>query len=154
MVRFYAIDCEMVENDLGKSMVARVSLVDEALETVLDEYIKPTRHVADYRTSISGIKRGYETEAKPKDEVVRRLKSIINGHVLVGYDVEKDLEALGISHSKVKDVATYQRYQISGQKQSLKKLAQQELGLSIQNGPHDSVEDAKAVMRIYNKDRF
>ncbi|XP_047523141.1 RNA exonuclease 4-like [Pieris napi] len=150
MVRFYAIDCEMIENDLGKSMVARVSLVDEALETVLDEYIKPTRNVADYRTSISGIKRGYETEAKPKDGVLRRVINMVNGQFVVGFNVKEDLEALGILHSKIWDMADSKHLDCC-QKYALKILAYKELGLSIEDVPHDTVKDAKAVMDIYKK---
>ncbi|XP_047523138.1 RNA exonuclease 4-like [Pieris napi] len=150
MVRVYAIDCESVQNDLGKSMVARVSLVDEALETVLDEYIKPTRNVADYRTSISGIKRGYETEAKPIEEVLRRVINMVNRQFVVGFNVKEDLDALGISHPKIWDMADNKHLDCC-QKHTLKILAYKELGLSIEDVPYDTVKNAKAVMDIYKK---
>ncbi|CAF4913306.1 RNA exonuclease 4-like [Pieris napi] len=154
MPRYYAIDCEMVQNNLNQSMVARVSLVDEDLNIVMDEYVKPTHPVSDYRTWISGIQPGYERDAKPKSDVINRLGNNVNGHVLVGFDIQKDMDALGITYPNVKDVATYGPFLKYGQKQSLKTLAYQELGINIQNGSHDSVEDARAVMRIYKKHRF
>ncbi|XP_022127119.1 RNA exonuclease 4 [Pieris rapae] len=154
MPSYYAIDCEMVQNNLNQSMLARVSLVDEDLRVIMDEYVKPTHPVSDYRTWISGIQPGYERNAKPKSEVINRLGNIINGNVLVGFDIQKDLDALGITYPNVKDVATYQPLLKFGQKQSLKTLALNELGLNIQNGSHDSIEDARAVMKIYKRHRF
>lgn len=40
---------------------------------------------------------------------------------------------------------------ISGRMPSLKKLAQRVLGKSIQMGEHSSLEDARAVMLIFNR---
>lgn len=50
----YAIDCEMVGGH-GKSLLARVSIVDDNCRVVYDHYVQPTESVYDYRTAIHGI---------------------------------------------------------------------------------------------------
>ncbi|CAF4913395.1 unnamed protein product [Pieris macdunnoughi] len=126
MVRIYAINCEMVYNK-----VSRVTLVDEKFNRVLD-----TRNMPGY--------------------AVLLFKEIINEEdVLVGFNVQKDLQALGFSHSNIKDMATHPALLESGEIELLKNLAFQELGLHILEGDkYNSVYYAKAAMDIYKKYSF
>ena len=55
MVEYVAIDCEMVKTTGSQNDLARVTLVDEHLQVLLDEYIRPKCRVLDYRTPYSGI---------------------------------------------------------------------------------------------------
>lgn len=55
MVEYVAIDCEMVETVNNNNAVARVTIVNEQCQPVLDEYITPQGRVIDYRTRFSGI---------------------------------------------------------------------------------------------------
>lgn len=56
---YVALDCEMVgAGPKGCiSILARVSIVDYYGNVLLDEYVKPTKVVTDYRTKISGIRK-------------------------------------------------------------------------------------------------
>ena len=53
--QYLALDCEMCGTLTGKSMCARVVVVDWKGRAVLDEYVKPSEPVTDYRTFVSGI---------------------------------------------------------------------------------------------------
>jgi RNA exonuclease 1 len=56
MVKYMAIDCEMVETIGVRNSLARVSIVDQNSQVVLDEFvIPPGGYVVDYRTRYSGI---------------------------------------------------------------------------------------------------
>ncbi|CAD7959991.1 unnamed protein product [Amoebophrya sp. A120] len=56
-----ALDCEMVEDQQGKNLLARVSIVQEDLHCLLDTLVRPPGNdfdlIADYRTEITGLTR-------------------------------------------------------------------------------------------------
>jgi RNA exonuclease 4 len=58
VTRLLALDCEMVGVgiDGSKSALARVVLVNAAGNAVLDQYVRPTVPVTDFRTAVSGIR--------------------------------------------------------------------------------------------------
>lgn len=47
-----------------KSALARVSIVDHLGEVILDEYVKPSISITDFRTRYSGIMPHHMTHAK------------------------------------------------------------------------------------------
>merc|ERR1719171_3412309 len=53
-----ALDCEMVGTgpDGTDSILARVSITDEAGSVLLDAFVKPTAKVVDLRTNVTGIR--------------------------------------------------------------------------------------------------
>ncbi|RNA22434.1 RNA exonuclease 4 [Brachionus plicatilis] len=95
-----------------------------------------------------------------KDSILARLiqkevAELIDGKTLVGHALHNDLQVLLLSHPKKKLRDTQkcklfrQKFPTLGSLSSLKKLAQTLLGISIQDGEHNSVQDAQAAMRIY-----
>ncbi|XP_045777582.1 RNA exonuclease 4 [Maniola jurtina] len=150
----YAIDCEMVGSG-NKSILARVSIVNENGMTVLDEYVKPTAQVTDYRTCVSGIKRTNLQNGREFSTIKQKVQSLISGCILIGHSLHFDLDALGLSHPEHmrRDLAQYEPFKRlnNGQPASLQFLARQYLGRYIQEGEHDSVQDAKACMDIYRQ---
>ncbi|XP_042864271.1 uncharacterized protein LOC122248368 isoform X2 [Penaeus japonicus] len=150
-----AIDCEMV--GAGKkgriSMLARVSVVNEYGEVLLDKYVKPWRKVVDYRTKYSGIREADIKDGEDFGHVREQVKAMLQGRILVGHALEHDFMALNISHQRAytRDTSRYKSFQnlVGGNIPSLKNLSLTILGQKIQKGEHSSVEDAKAAMSLY-----
>ncbi|XP_027841228.1 RNA exonuclease 4-like [Aphis gossypii] len=155
-INVVAIDCEMVGTRRG-SILARVSIVNSKGETICDKFVKPTGKVIDYRTPVSGIRprdiENGEAFAKVRQEVVKILKN----KILVGHGVKHDLEVLQISHPEhmIRDTSLHWKVKESSKLRtpSLKFLAKRLLGVTIQEGEHSSVEDAKAALQVYLKER-
>ncbi|XP_035792768.1 RNA exonuclease 4-like [Anopheles albimanus] len=151
-----ALDCEMVGVgiDAKEHMLARVSLVNEHGVVLVDCHVKPQRPVKDYRTQISGI-HPEQMEAGYDFAVIRELvRQLIRGRILVGHALRNDLAVLKLGHPKynIRDTSRYKpickKIHAHGTP-SLKTLTKQLLGKDIQEGTHDSVEDARAAMKIY-----
>ncbi|XP_058121190.1 RNA exonuclease 4 [Anopheles ziemanni] len=151
-----ALDCEMV--GIGKNgkehMVARVSLVNEFGNVLVDCYVKPQHPVKDYRTNISGIRPELIEHGVEFAAIRELVRKIIYGRILVGHSLNNDLLVLQLRHPKY-SIRDTSRYRAIAKKvhsmgtPSLKSLAKALLGITIQNGTHDSVEDAQTVMKIY-----
>lgn len=107
----YAIDCEMVESN-RKSMLARVSIVDQNGSVVLDEYVKPTGPITDYREFVSGIRKRQLDNGSDFNRVKDRVASILRGSILIGHSLKFDLEALGLTHPErnQRDLANYEPF--------------------------------------------
>lgn len=155
--KYVAIDCEMVGvgHNGQDDMLARVSIVNKQGEVLLDKFVKPWIKVTDYRTSVSGIRpkdiENGEDFQLVQDEVV----DLLQGKILVGHAICNDLAVLHIKHpyKNIRDTARYKplcRLVSNGRTPSLKLLSQAILGIEIQIGEHNSVEDARAAMNIYN----
>ncbi|XP_017862179.1 PREDICTED: RNA exonuclease 4 [Drosophila arizonae] len=156
--RYLAMDCEMVGVGFNgqDDMLARVSIVNKVGEVLLDKHVKPRAPVTDYRTAVSGIRphdieNGEEFEAV-QDEVVK----LLHGKILVGHALRNDLAVLNIKHpvAHIRDTSRYKplcKLVSNGHTPSLKRLTMAVLGQEIQTGEHNSVEDARAAMGIYNR---
>jgi RNA exonuclease 4 len=156
--KYLALDCEMVGTYSGKSRslvqqqssLARVSIVDYELQTVLDLYVKPKDYIVDYRTPVSGIKphhilrHGVEFE-----EAQRKVYDLIKDRTIIGHDIKHDLSALKLKHFQLIDTQKLYHQRTGMKKAGLKKLAKELLGIKIQDGMHCSVEDAKITMSIF-----
>lgn len=156
--RILAMDCEMVGvgHNGDDDMLARVSIVNRVGEVLLDKHVKPRREVTDYRTSVSGIRphdiANGEDFAVVQDEVVK----LLHGRILVGHALRNDLAVLNIRHpfEDIRDTSRYKplcKLVSNGHTPSLKRLTMMVLGQEIQTGEHNSVEDARAAMGIYNR---
>ncbi|EDX10411.1 RNA exonuclease 4 [Drosophila simulans] len=156
--RYLAMDCEMVGvgHNGQDDMLARVSIVNRVGQVLLDKYVKPRMEVTDYRTSVSGIRpqdiANGEDFATVQNEVVK----LLHGRILVGHALGNDLAVLSIRHPfhDIRDTSRYKplcKLISNSHTPSLKRLTMAVLGQEIQTGEHNSVEDARAAMGIYNR---
>ena len=157
--RYIALDCEMVGigADGTGNALARVSVVNYYGNVLLDTFVVPRERVTDWRTKYSGIRPAdvrspqglvsifaMLTLAIDFDEVQMKVGELIKGRILVGHSIQKDLDVLGFSHPRhaIRDTSHYEPFRTkygTGKSPSLKKVVQEELSVSIQDGPHDSV---------------
>ncbi|KAL4806425.1 Nop53-domain-containing protein [Aspergillus unguis] len=158
--KYVAIDCEMVgvgPNPDNDSALARISLVNYNGDQVYDSYVRPKEMVTDWRTYVSGILPKHMVEARSLEQVQREVAEILEGRILVGHALRNDLDALLLSHPKrdIRDTSKHPPYRkiAGGGSPRLKILASEFLGLSIQSGAHSSVEDARATMQLYRRDK-
>ncbi|XP_065844886.1 RNA exonuclease 4-like [Oscarella lobularis] len=150
-----AIDCEMVGiGHSGKeSALARVSIVNSHGNVLYDTFVAQKEKVTDYRTFVSGVRAKDVRHAPKFDTVQREVADLLMGRVVVGHDLRNDFTALMLSHpkSKIRDTAFYKPFQAlnKGNKPSLRRLAEEFLGITIQRFEHSSVQDAQAAMAVY-----
>ncbi|KAE8134656.1 hypothetical protein BDV38DRAFT_273370 [Aspergillus pseudotamarii] len=158
--KYVAMDCEMVgvgPNPDNDSALARVSIVNFNGEQVYDSFVRPKEMVTDWRTHVSGILPKHMMEARSLEQVQKDVAEIMDGRTLVGHALRNDLDALLLSHPKrdIRDTSKHPPYRkiAGGGSPRLKMLASEFLGLDIQSGAHSSVEDAKATMLLYRRDK-
>jgi RNA exonuclease 4 len=162
--KYLALDCEMVGTGPPPhtdDLLARVSLVNFHGEQVYDSFVLPPgkARVQDYRTHVSGVTPWHlRTEyARPFAAVQKEVAELLRDKILVGHALKKDLEALQLTHPKrdVRDTSRYAPFRVEsrGKPPALRNLARSELGLVIQTGEHSSVEDARATMALFRKEK-
>ena len=153
--KYLAMDCEMVGvgPDGADSALARVSLVNYHGQVVLDRHVKPVEKITDYRTHVSGIEPHHLVGAPCLEKVQKEVWDLIQGKILIGHSLKNDFRALLIEHPRklIRDTSKYRPFRrIShGKSPSLKRLAKKFLGIDIQQGAHDSVDDARVAMLLY-----
>lgn len=151
-----ALDCEMVECYGHKSVLARVSIVNLFGRTILDTFVAPPAQITDYRTRWSGIRAKDLINAPSFETVQAQVARIIKDRIVIGHAVHNDFQALMLQHptDKIRDTSPYfGKHYCLGKTPSLKRLCYSILGLTIQTGEHDSVQDARATMKLYVKAR-
>lgn len=158
--KYVAMDCEFVGvgPDGIQSELARVSIVNFHGHIVYDEYVQPREKVTDWRTFVSGIRPSDMKNAISFKQAQDDVAKILKDRILVGHAIHHDLEALYLTHPKksIRDTSKHTPFKQNyskGKTPSLKKLASEILGFTIQGGEHSSVEDARATMLIYKSDR-
>lgn len=146
-----AIDCEMVECYHHKSVLARISIVNLFGHPILDSYVAPPSKVTDYRTRYSGIRKRDLDNAPDFETVQAEVARIIKDRIVVGHAIHNDFSVLKLNHppEKTRDTSDYFKNFFLGKTPSLKKLSESVLGISIQKGEHDSIQDAQATMKLY-----
>ncbi len=153
--KYLAIDCEMVGvgPDGVQSALARVSVVNFNGQVIIDKYVKPAERIVDYRTEFSGIRPHHMKDAVSLREVQKELCQLLEGKILVGHSLLNDFKVLLINHPRklTRDTSKYREFRkiSKGKTPSLKRLASEFLGLSIQEGEHDSVDDARVAMLLF-----
>ena len=124
--------------------------------------------VTDYRTKVTGITRDTYRFKKSISfaQAQAKAKEIMNGNTIVGHALHNDFQALKIlpnaehgfdeARTRVRDTQQCKALipkgpdvQSTKGQSSLRGLARHWLGASIQEGSHDSVEDARVAMRLY-----
>lgn len=176
----YAIDCEFVSlreeiaefSSEGKKQIvspcqlslARVSVVRASgplKGTVcIDDYIVPRYHIVDYLTEFSGIVAEDLDPALSTHHLVslktayQKLRLMVDSKVtFVGHGLAQDFRILNIHVPPEQVVDTVEIYHIRAmqRKLALKFLMWGVLGADIQQKNHDSVEDAKAALALYDE---
>lgn len=158
--KYIGIDCEMVgvgptpDND---SALARISVVNYHGHQLYDSFVLPKEPVTDYRTYVSGITPHNLRSARTLEEVQRDVAKLMDGRILVGHAVRHDLDALLLGHPKrdIRDTSRYPKFRLlaAGRTPGLKKLAREVLGIDIQANQHSSVEDARAAMQLFKREK-
>ena len=160
--KYVAMDCEMVGTGSPptRSQLARVSIVSYDGHALYDAYVRPVLPVTDYRTHVSGIR---PRHLRPSGSAVSlydaqvQVAKLLKGRILVGHALKNDLHALLLTHPgyDIRDTARWAPFQklIKSKTPGLKRLAREVLGLDIQSGEHDSVEDARIAMELYKRVR-
>ncbi|CAN7987032.1 unnamed protein product [Ixodes hexagonus] len=146
----YALDCEMCFTIRGLE-VAKVTVVGADGATVYDAYVRPGSPVLDYNTAFSGVTadhlRNVRTTLQDVQAVLLRLFTAST--VLVGHGLENDLRGLKLLHDTVVDTAVlFPHHRGLPFRRSLRSLVGAYLNRDVQDGSHDSLEDARACMQL------
>jgi len=140
-----------------ESALARVSIVNFNGEQVYDSFVRPKELVTDWRTPVSGVSAKHMPDARSLEQVQADVSKILHGNVLVGHAIRHDLDALLLSHPRrdIRDTARHPPFRklAGGGSPKLKILASEILGIEIQNGAHSSVQDARATMLLFRREK-
>lgn len=141
----------MVSTNADQNALARVSIVDLEGNVLLDEFVRQSDPVNNYRTSITGIKARHLKNAKLFEEVQKLVINLLKNKLVVGHAISHDLKALKLNlpQNKIRDTQKLYKLTEGGSAISLQKLAFDKLGKMIQIGHHSSIEDARATIEIY-----
>ncbi|KAM7535920.1 hypothetical protein Aperf_G00000090930 [Anoplocephala perfoliata] len=138
--------------------LGRVSIVDYNGNVLYDVFSRPDGCITDYRTRYSGIRPRDMEKALPFKVVRNDVQQIIRDRVVVGHSINNDFRVLKLYHppALVRDtsVAPYAKVAVGrGRKRlvALRELYFDFFDEEIQQGEHDSVEDARATMKIYRR---
>lgn len=157
VTKVLSIDCEMVSDLNNKSILARVSVVNYNLACIYDKYVKPPTQIGDLRTRFSGVREEDLMNGTDFEIVRNEVKSLLRNKILVGHGLGNDFKVLKFGHYKqlIRDTSKYKPFEeVNDSKTpSLKKLAKMFLNETIQEGEHNSIEDAKTAMKLYKKYR-
>lgn len=159
----YSIDVECVATGMGHNdrEVAQIGMVDEYGNQLGNWYVKPTKEVTSYLTSLTGItKETFENaETMTLEEAMVKVRSVLPKHaVLVGQNIAKDIAWLGLKegedfHEIVDLVGVFQVWNTqysSYTKFSLAHVVKVLLGVQDEGRIHNAVADAQLSMMAYN----
>lgn len=144
--------------------LARVSVVRGSGEkkgvAFIDDYIVIEERIEDYLTSFLGIEPGdLDPETLKKtltlsDVAYRKLWLLLQlGVVFVGHGLSNDFRAINIMvpEHQVRDTLVLYLKKNVKRKLGLKFLMYIVLGKKVQEGNHDSIEDAKSALDLYDR---
>ena len=145
--------------------LARVSVVrgdpdhPRRLVPVIDDYIRAVEPVHDYLTRFSGLVPGDLDPATSKRHIVKlkhaylKLRYLIDaGCIFVGHGLKQDFKMINVVVPPAQIVDTVELFHFKRQRKlSLRFLASYLLGADIQKDTHDSIEDARTAVRLYEK---
>ncbi|EOD47422.1 putative pab-dependent poly -specific ribonuclease subunit pan2 protein [Neofusicoccum parvum UCRNP2] len=143
--------------------LARVSVLrggdgEDEGKPFIDDYIAITEPIVDYLTLFSGISPGDLDRATSKHALVglkvayKKLWLLLNlGCLFIGHGLPKDFRTINIHVPKAQVVDTVDLYYIPARqrKLSLRFLAWIVLEEDIQQDTHDSVEDARTALKLW-----
>ncbi|KAL4430177.1 hypothetical protein ABPG77_004959 [Micractinium sp. CCAP 211/92] len=140
------------------SLPAEVCAVDAEGRVLLYEHCNPLGQLPEQQRRrwrhVGGAPPALWQHAAPLSEVRQRLAALLQGRILVGHHLRKDLAALALSHPAEATRDTLQYRELQGRRGSGRKLADlsaERLGRRIQapGRRHSPREDAQAAMDLY-----
>jgi DNA polymerase III epsilon subunit-like protein len=161
-----AIDCEMI--GIGRrSYLARVTIVDFSGRVIYDKLVKPPimRNATlkiNYRTAVSGVTEEMLKHGESFPRVQSQVMSILKSKIVLGHGLTNDFNALQIldwreryRYFDTTEIPFFMKahpyYPDRMQPRKLKDLVAEYLGkvIQVEGAPHDSAEDARAVIELY-----
>ncbi|CAB3382109.1 Hypothetical predicted protein [Cloeon dipterum] len=135
----YALDCEMCVTVNGYEC-CRVTVVDERNIVVYESSVKPEDFIIDYVTQFSGI-----TKETLEDGPCKSLKEVQDDllelfkkdTILMGHSINNDLKSLKLRHDMLVDTVIVFPHRNFSKRNSLRWLAEKNLGRIIQKGTND-----------------
>ncbi|KAI5954645.1 REX4 [Candida jiufengensis] len=153
--KYIAMDCEFVGvgPEGENSALARVTIINYYGHVLLDEYVQPKEKITDFRTWVSGIQPWHLKNALSFEKAQQLTNDLITGKILIGHALNNDLNKLFLDHpfSMIRDTCNFPTFKkiTGGRNPSLKKLSEHFLGIDIQVGEHDPIEDSRATMLLF-----
>jgi len=154
-----AIDAEFVQmKSCMELSLGRVSVLREDGSVLIDDHIGlgDTESVSDYLTRYSGLREGdldhshHHTVVELKT-AYRKLKALVDeGVVFVGHGLKSDFKIINlvVPPDQIRD--TVELFQLPNQRKiGLRFLAKTLLKEDVQQGEHDSVEDASTALKLF-----
>ncbi|KAL0035726.1 hypothetical protein WJX77_000104 [Trebouxia sp. C0004] len=154
------VEVEVCKARLG---LARVSVVrgegPAAASPAIDDYIRSLEPISDYLTKWSGLVPGdLDPKVSPHNlttmkKAYLKLRYLVDsGCVFVGHDLRHDFKSINIIVPPQQVIDTVFLFHFKRQRKlSLRFLAGYLLGEDIQQNTHDSIEDARTAVKLYQK---
>ncbi|KAM0675922.1 hypothetical protein GVAV_000700 [Gurleya vavrai] len=142
-----SIDCEMVMTEKGHEL-GRISLLDHKANILYDKIIENKNEITDYLTEYSGLTKESYVNCISFEEMKKDIRKIIGKNtVILGHSLFNDLMICKILHKKLIDTSFLFRSK-DNRRVSLRILARNFLGRSIQKNTHCSSEDAECCLQL------
>ncbi|KAF9532295.1 ubiquitin carboxyl-terminal hydrolase-domain-containing protein [Crepidotus variabilis] len=125
----------------------------------IDDHIHTSEIIVDYLTEFSGIRFGdldpihSRYTLTPSKLVYKKLRYLVDcGCIFIGHGLSKDFRIINIFVPPEQVIDTVDLYFIKSRQRrlSLRFLVWYVLGEHIQTDTHDSIEDARSALRLYN----
>lgn len=178
-IQLVAIDCEFVavereEVEQGRDgavrvvkptrlSLARVTVIradgPHLGTTFIDDYILTSEAVVDYLTRFSGLKPGdLDPSVSPHHLVTLKtayikLRALCDrGIIFIGHGLKKDFQMINIVVPRRQIIDTVELFYLPKQRRlGLRFLAAHLLGADIQTDTHDSIEDARTALSLWQR---
>jgi PAB-dependent poly(A)-specific ribonuclease subunit 2 len=156
-------DGSEVESIPARLGLARISVVrgqgSEKFTPVIDDYIRAVEPVNDYLTRFSGLVPGDLDPAVSSHFITQlkhaylKLRYLIDcGCIFVGHGLKQDFKMINIVVPPSQIIDTVELFHFKRQRKlGLKFLSKYLLKEDIQSKTHDSIEDARTALKLYEK---
>lgn len=150
------IICKTIELEGNSGWVAHVCLMNYHGNVVYASFVKPKLPVTNVQFSVNGLKAASILEGKELSQVQEEVAELINGRILIGYNVSQWLKLLYLSHPfrLVRDFSRYKPMYSGFQSNRvppLSWLTEKHLQIRLPKPPHSSVLLGRAVLHMYKK---